>query len=135
MKVSKLKKVWIVIRSIWETFVTSIHALINSFTKKPREKSDEVIRKWAKKLLQIVKVSYEISNTYNISFDNNRCYIIMSNHASHYDIPLIITAFPNRSIRMIAKKELFKVPIWGKGMIASEFISIDRDNGRKAIKD
>ncbi len=36
---------------------------------------------------------------------------------------------------MIAKKELFNVPIWGHAMQASGFIAIDRDNREQAIKD
>jgi 1-acyl-sn-glycerol-3-phosphate acyltransferase len=36
---------------------------------------------------------------------------------------------------MLTKKELFRVPIWGKGMQAAEFISIDRHNLEQALKD
>jgi 1-acyl-sn-glycerol-3-phosphate acyltransferase len=58
----------------------------------------------------------------------------MSNHSSLYDIPLIIMTMPG-SIRMLTKKELFKVPLWGKGMKAGEFIAIDRHDFDQAKKD
>jgi 1-acyl-sn-glycerol-3-phosphate acyltransferase len=63
-----------------------------------------------------------------------RPHIIMANHRSYYDIPLSFISLPG-SIRMLTKKELFKVPIWGKGMKAAEFISIDRNDLDQALKD
>jgi 1-acyl-sn-glycerol-3-phosphate acyltransferase len=36
---------------------------------------------------------------------------------------------------MLTKKELFKVPLWGKGMTAGEFIAIDRHDFEQAKKD
>jgi 1-acyl-sn-glycerol-3-phosphate acyltransferase len=36
---------------------------------------------------------------------------------------------------MLTKKELFKVPIWGRGMAAGEFISVDRHDHAQAIRD
>ena len=47
---------------------------------------------------------------------------------------ILIIVIP-RGIRMITKKELFKVPLWGQAMKACDFISIDRNNRRQAIKD
>ena len=58
----------------------------------------------------------------------------MSNHSSLYDIPLMFVTLPG-SIRMLTKKELFRIPVWGKGMKDGEFISIDRDNRRQAFRD
>jgi 1-acyl-sn-glycerol-3-phosphate acyltransferase len=58
----------------------------------------------------------------------------MSNHRSHYDITLTILSLP-ASIRMLTKKELFKIPLWGRGMAAGEFISIDRNNIEQAKQD
>jgi 1-acyl-sn-glycerol-3-phosphate acyltransferase len=58
----------------------------------------------------------------------------MSNHQSLYDIPLIFVALPG-SIRMLTKRELFSVPIWGRGLEAGEFVSIDRRNRKQALRD
>ena len=38
------------------------------------------------------------------------------------------------TVRMIGKQELFKVPIWGQGMIAAEFVPIDRNDPKNSIK-
>jgi 1-acyl-sn-glycerol-3-phosphate acyltransferase len=60
--------------------------------------------------------------------------ILMSNHQSLYDIPLVFVALPG-SIRMLTKKELFRVPIWGRALAAGEFVSIDRRNHKQALRD
>jgi len=58
----------------------------------------------------------------------------MCNHASLYDIPICLTTLPG-SIRMLVKKELMAIPIWGRAMRACGFISIDRDNSTQALAD
>jgi 1-acyl-sn-glycerol-3-phosphate acyltransferase len=59
----------------------------------------------------------------------------MCNHTSLYDIPISYKAFSGYSIRMLAKKEMFKIPVMGKGMQAAEFPFVDRKNRHQAIKD
>jgi 1-acyl-sn-glycerol-3-phosphate acyltransferase len=36
---------------------------------------------------------------------------------------------------MLTKQELFRVPIWGRGLAAGEFVSIDRSDHEQALKD
>jgi 1-acyl-sn-glycerol-3-phosphate acyltransferase len=57
----------------------------------------------------------------------------MSNHQSLHDIPVLYCTVPGR-VRMVAKKELFDVPIWGRAMRASGFICIDRSDRTQAIE-
>jgi 1-acyl-sn-glycerol-3-phosphate acyltransferase len=59
-------------------------------------------------------------------------YIVVANHQSLLDIPITVGMLP-LSIRMLAKKELFRIPIFGPAMRAAGHVSIDRDNPRKAI--
>jgi 1-acyl-sn-glycerol-3-phosphate acyltransferase len=35
---------------------------------------------------------------------------------------------------MLGKKELFQIPLWGKGLRAAEFIEVDRTNHARAMK-
>ena len=51
----------------------------------------------------------------------------MSNHQSLLDVPLIFASLMG-SIRFVAKKELFAIPILGKAISASGFVSVDRKN-------
>lgn len=135
MRASFLQKVWVLIQTVSSTLGISILALYMRFTKTyDREYSDGVLRWWANILLKAAKVSRDVSNPHGITIQPGKPYIIMSNHRSHYDIPLIFTSLPG-SIRMLTKKELFKIPIWGRGLKAAEFLSIDRHDHRQALKD
>lgn len=60
-------------------------------------------------------------------------YIYMSNHQSLLDIPVVCGAVP-QSLRMVAKAELFQIPIFGSAMEKCGFIAIDRSNRHKAMK-
>ncbi|MBU1671298.1 MAG: 1-acyl-sn-glycerol-3-phosphate acyltransferase [Actinobacteria bacterium] len=100
----------------------------------PREFGDRLLRWWAGKLVDSVRIRYVVHDPHGLELEPGKRYIIMSNHRSHYDIPLVILALPG-SIRMLTKKELFKVPLWGRGLKAGEFISIDRSDIEQAKKD
>jgi 1-acyl-sn-glycerol-3-phosphate acyltransferase len=104
--------------------------------KKPpqRQKLNEIIIAWARSLLNIIKLKYDIIDPHHIQFQEHTPYIFMSNHLSLYDIPLLLVSLPG-TVRMVAKKELFKVPLWGDAMQQSDFVSIDRENGAQAVKD
>ncbi|RYZ08992.1 MAG: 1-acyl-sn-glycerol-3-phosphate acyltransferase [Myxococcales bacterium] len=58
-------------------------------------------------------------------------FVVMSNHQSLYDIPVIYQALQRR-IRMVAKKELFRVPVWGRAMRRAGFIALDRDDRERS---
>lgn len=63
-----------------------------------------------------------------------RAYVYMSNHQSHLDIPMLYATLPSPTIRMLGKKELFEIPLWGRGLRAAEFIEVDRSNHDAAMK-
>lgn len=134
-KASFLKKISIMAKTVAATLGISIYALYMRVTKTyDRTHSDGILRWWSTLLLKAVGASWEVSNPHGVALATGRPYIIMSNHRSHYDIPLIFVSLPG-SIRMLTKKELFKIPIWGRGLKAAEFISIDRHDHEQALKD
>ncbi|CAM4385000.1 MAG: hypothetical protein LEGION0398_MBIBDBAK_01119 [Legionellaceae bacterium] len=108
--------------------------MIGSFGNLTRIKVNQLIQEWSNQLLDIVKLKFYVSNKEFCEYPPNRSIIFMCNHNSLYDIPLIIAALPG-SIRMLAKRELFKIPMFGAAMKKAEFISIDRKNKIQAVKD
>lgn len=101
-------------------------------SKAPMQK---VVQKWAACLLRLVRAKMVIENPYAVQLLHNKRYILMSNHSSLYDIPIILRAFPENRVRMIAKQELFRVPLWGHAMRCAGFLSIARNNAQQALKD
>ncbi|WP_419419525.1 lysophospholipid acyltransferase family protein [Legionella sp. D16C41] len=136
MRISKLRTQWIALLSAFYTAKICGHAVIRRIRGTiNRPWVDATINKWSTKLLNLIGVQYTVINPYNVAPKAGQATIIMCNHSSLYDIPLSFKAFPNHSIRMLAKKELSKVPIMGKGMTAAEFPFIDRKNRHQAIRD
>lgn len=61
--------------------------------------------------------------------------ILMVNHQSFLDIPILFTTFADhRKIGFVAKKSLFSIPIFGAAMREAGHIPIDRSNRRSAMK-
>ena len=95
----------------------------------------EIIHDWARLVLSILQVDYKIIDHHGFIFLEHRSYIIMSNHCSHVDIPLIYATFAKDKLGMISKKEIFRIPIFGYSMKLGGCLSIDRKNKRQAARD
>lgn len=63
-----------------------------------------------------------------------RSYIYMSNHQSQLDIPVLFATLPSPTIRMLAKKELFQIPVWGRALRAAEFVEVDRSDHLRGME-
>ncbi len=97
-----------------------------------REAADQNLKQWSDELLDLMQIRCVVHNPHQVQIEPGRRYVMMSNHRSFYDIPVLYQAL-NCSLRMVAKKELFKFPIWGAGLRIGEFIKIDRSDREKAI--
>jgi 1-acyl-sn-glycerol-3-phosphate acyltransferase len=93
------------------------------------ELCDARLRNWATRLLDIAEVTRTVKHPERAA--TNEVFVVMSNHRSLYDIPLIFESFP-RTLRMVTKRELFRVPIWGRAMREAGFIELDRNNRARA---
>lgn len=107
--------------------------LMNIFNTNNRQVTDEKAKIWADRMFNAVQASYSLKGELP-DFHDGRPYIIVSNHASHYDIPAVFATIP-ASVRMVGKKELFKIPFFGSAMRRHEFVCIDRKNRDQAVKD
>lgn len=94
-------------------------------------RSDELLAWWSEKIFQSGNAKLSAVGREKIKSDTP--YVFMSNHRSLLDIPASIAATP-QSVRMVMKQELTKVPVWGRAMVASGFVPIDRKNREKAIE-
>lgn len=59
--------------------------------------------------------------------DPHATYIFMCNHVSNIDPPLFLPLLPGRA-SVMAKKELFRIPIFGKAMRMADIVPVDRGN-------
>lgn len=136
MKVSRIKTLHILAALVFYTVVISCKTVFKYFfSTTTRPWADKALHQWTTQLLDVVQVQYEVFNPHNVQPKAGQPTILMCNHSSIYDIPLSFKAFPEYSIRMLAKKELSRIPIFGKAMSAADFPFIDRKNRFQAIKD
>ena len=97
-----------------------------------REHVDERTHWFGRRVVELLDVDLHASGGEGL--DPDRAYVYMSNHQSHLDIPILYATLPSRTIRMLGKKELFEIPLWGRGLKAAEFIPVDRSNHARAVQ-
>jgi 1-acyl-sn-glycerol-3-phosphate acyltransferase len=96
-----------------------------------RDRIDARCRQFSRNVLDRARVALEVVGADAVPAD--RAMIYMSNHQSHVDIPVLFCTVPARTIRMIAKTELYRIPIWGQALRGAGFVEIDRSDHRRAI--
>ncbi len=82
---------------------------------------------------KILGVRIEVTEADKI--EKSKPYIFMSNHLSFLDGPLLFLIIP-QPVRVILKKEIFKIPVIGWGMRQVNFVPVDRKGikgGKKSI--
>ncbi len=95
-----------------------------------RDTVDERARWFGRKVVEVLGVDLVATGANQVPTD--RAFVYMSNHQSHLDIPMLYATLPSPTIRMLGKKELFQIPVWGRGLRAAEFIEVDRSNPSRA---
>jgi 1-acyl-sn-glycerol-3-phosphate acyltransferase len=82
-----------------------------------------VMRIWSNGLLAASMV--RVKAHYAPELDPARSYVFLCNHRSLFDIPALIATSPGQ-VRMVAKRSLFLIPLFGWGLKAGGFVSVDR---------
>lgn len=85
------------------------------------------IQHWNRFVLFIFGCKVRVHGIENYRQDQS-C-LVVSNHQSLMDIPVLIGIIPG-NLRMVAKKELFSIPLFGWGIKAAGCISVDRGSQR-----
>jgi 1-acyl-sn-glycerol-3-phosphate acyltransferase len=88
-------------------------------------------RFWARAILTVSGISVRVRGLENIAAGES--YVYVANHASLLDIPIILASIPDQ-IRIVYKKELEVLPIFGWGLKWGHYIGIDRRKGAEARK-
>ena len=123
-----LSSLAVLLRINWTTLRYVVATLVSAKRKRlKRQAADPILYDWSRDLLALLKVRVRIENPFGVELTPGHPWVVMSNHRSYYDIPLLFMAFPH-GLRMVAKAELFKLPIWKVGLEAGEFIKVDRKN-------
>jgi len=88
-----------------------------------------VSRTWSRIALRVCGVGVKVRGTEHLQ--HGRSYIYVCNHASMFDIPVVSAGIPD-DIRIVYKRELEKIPVFGWGLRWSNYIGIDRGSSAEA---
>lgn len=136
MKTNKIHTIWIIFLTLLSIAKLTSRSIIRQFFgRNTRDWVDRAMYCWSSRVLKMIRVECKVVNPDNIKPKAGQPTIVMCNHSSLYDIPLSFQAFPHSSLRMLAKKELSKLPLMAGGMRAAEFPFIDRKDRRQALED
>ncbi|HKQ71321.1 MAG TPA: lysophospholipid acyltransferase family protein [Polyangiaceae bacterium] len=125
-----MPSLFVSLSGVVETLAISAPTVIDALRGRVTvERCDARLKSWAARLLDQAKVARTVVHPERAA--TGEVFIVMSNHRSLYDVPLLIESFPG-TLRMMAKSELFRVPVWGSAMRQSGFVEIDRKNGARA---
>jgi 1-acyl-sn-glycerol-3-phosphate acyltransferase len=120
-------------QGIVDTARISVPTVLEAALGRPGvEKYEARLKWWAEKILRDANVDLVVRGKENAG-DGSEPLIVMSNHQSLHDIPVLFCSIPGK-LRMVAKKELFDVPVWGRAMRTAGFICIDRSDREQAIE-
>ena len=120
------------LRNVVETLAISAPTVFDAGVGRvTKERCDARLDAWSRAVVSHARIRLEVAGREHLV--PGETYVVMSNHQSLYDIPVLFRVFgPN--IRMIAKSELFRIPVFGHAMSAAGFISVDRAGGRAAVR-
>lgn len=86
---------------------------------------------WGRSCLWLAGLKLKVTGSENLTINSPAIYV--SNHQSNFDIPLLYAGLPIQ-FRWMAKKELFRIPLFGAAMKRGGYIPIDRSNRKEAMR-
>ena len=111
------------------TMIMAIATIIIGIFSPYSKYANGTIRLWARGVLWVSGIKMDVQGLENIDLD--KPYIYIANHQSNFDILACVVAIPG-TVRFVAKKELFRIPIFGLGMRMVGMILIDRGRSAEA---
>ena len=126
-----MRVVWVLFNLVLSVGIFSLPILAIGWMDRDKNVNGKLLKMWAQCVIWSIGIQYDVKGLENLELDKK--YIFMSNHQSALDILLGVACIPYKII-FLAKKELFKIPVFGWAMQAAGMIKIDRQNPERARK-
>jgi len=109
----------------------SVVVIFGSFIGMPNWIADGIPRFWCALLIRVAGIPITAEGLERMPRD--RPVVITCNHQSWLDVGALATLVPQR-YRFVGKRELERVPLWGRAWVAAGHISVDRANTQEAVR-
>lgn len=97
-----------------------------------RAEVDAQARWFASRLIRELDIDLHVTGREHLDATARQTYLFLGNHQSLLDPPIVYAALPNMTLRMVGKRELFSIPLWGRALRAAEYVEINRSNHAEA---
>ncbi|HVS14655.1 MAG TPA: lysophospholipid acyltransferase family protein [Thermoanaerobaculia bacterium] len=78
-----------------------------------------------------VRLEVELDERQRATLRDGRPWVFLANHQSILDIPVLLAALPVPA-RFLAKRSLFRIPVFGQALAVAGFIPVDRGDRARA---
>lgn len=113
------------------TVVMGLLSLIASLFDHAGESQHRLAQAWSRMLLRIGFVRVVTHDLGKL--DPGSSYVLVANHSSYYDTPVILASLPLQ-FRFFAKKGLFQIPLLGTHMQRAGYFPVIRGDPRASLK-
>lgn len=121
----------IVLAGLYTIVVAIVTILSHPFDHRRGRIYHAIGRFWGRGVLRICGLPLSIRGAEGL--ERERTVVYVSNHASAFDIPAVLAGCPG-NVRIVYKKELEKIPIFGWCLKWGAYIAIDRSNRTDAMR-
>lgn len=111
------------------TLVMAVVAIIVVVFDRSGKLYHRTSRLWSRIALPVCGVRVRVRGTEHL--EPGRSYIYVSNHASMFDIPVVSAGVPD-DLRIVYKRELERIPLFGWGLRMGGYIAVDRGRSPEA---
>lgn len=142
---SSRKSLVLSLRNAYEALAVSLPTVVDGARGRlTQELCDERLETFAAHVMRNAEIAVSVRGREHLSGRQSsrggldsasggaRTYVVMSNHQSHYDVPVLYYVLGGR-LRMVAKTELFSLPIFGRAIREAGMIEVDRKNHKRAV--
>jgi 1-acyl-sn-glycerol-3-phosphate acyltransferase len=109
----------------------AIVSLVCSLWDRGGRAQHRLARQWSRMLLAVTFVRCETEGAEKL--DPNTSYVVVANHSSYMDIPVLYNAIPLQ-LRFFAKKGLFSIPLLGWHLLRAGHLPVIRGDARASLK-
>jgi 1-acyl-sn-glycerol-3-phosphate acyltransferase len=117
------RTIWTWLAGVFATIVGGTSILVLGLINPTSPVIDRVASWWSRTWLAASGTKLSVEGQENV--DSDRSYIVVANHLSTLDIMVCFIAVP-LPIRYLAKKELFRIPLFAQAMRSMGIIEVDR---------
>jgi 1-acyl-sn-glycerol-3-phosphate acyltransferase len=112
------------------TFAFAVPAIAVALFDRGGPASSRIVAAWARTVLALAGVRVEVEGAELLPPEGAQLFV--STHQSMLDIPALFRLVPART-RFVAKRSLFRIPLFGQAIALLGFVPIDRDQRKAAV--